>query len=44
MEQAIRRGSRACKPTKAVTLHEAEELAERRRRKTAAAALAGAAA
>src|SRR5438132_12438426 len=35
MEQAIRRGSRGRKPTKAVTFDEAEEPAERRRRKTA---------
>jgi hypothetical protein len=34
MEQAIRRGSRGRKPTKAVTFDEAEEPAERRRRKT----------
>ena len=35
MEQAIRRGSRGRKPTKAVTFDEAEEPAERQRRKTA---------
>ena len=35
MEQAIRRGSRGRKPTKAVMFDEAKEPAERRRRKTA---------
>jgi hypothetical protein len=35
MEQAIWRGSRGRKPTKALTFDEAEEPAERRRRKTA---------
>jgi hypothetical protein len=36
MEQAIRRGSRGRKPTKAVTFEEAEEPAERQRRKATA--------
>jgi len=35
MEQAIRRGSRGRKPTKAVTFDEVEEPAEHQRRKTA---------